>query len=446
VTTWYRHRRLLLSRWLRVTHWEYWPAWLTYIPVAAYIIWLMARHRSAMAFTAANPAMPAAGFIGESKIDILRGLGTTRNAVAPSAFIDATWSTDAKLARAAQLMHTLALDLPVVLKPNVGQRGAGVVVARTQEELARYLESAATDTILQQYVPGVEFGVFYYRRPSAARGRIVSITEKQLPAVVGDGRRSLERLILEDRRALGMARFHLRRHPAALADVPLAGTRVSLGDCGSHCRGATFLEGSQLLTPALDDAIDEIARGYPGFYFGRFDVRAPSVADFTAGRFTIIELNGVTSEPTHIYDPRVAVTDAYRALFEQWRLAFEIGSENVTRGAKAWSLFDLVHLIRQYREPAGTEDVQSRRYSTWRPWVASCFKLPCASSTGSTRKSPGWLCCRNSVRLRASAARAPTSRLSTMASARSQAPNTRAPLMRSASASSRPWTERSSAR
>jgi hypothetical protein len=225
-------------------------------------------------------------------------------------------------------MHTLALDLPVVLKPNVGQRGAGVVVARTQEELARYLESAATDTILQQYVPGVEFGVFYYRRPSAARGRIVSITEKQLPAVVGDGRRSLERLILEDRRALGMARFHLRRHPAALADVPLAGTRVSLGDCGSHCRGATFLEGSQLLTP--------------------------SVADFTAGRFTIIELNGVTSEPTHIYDPRVAVTDAYRALFEQWRLAFEIGSENVTRGAKAWSLFDLVHLIRQYREPAGT--------------------------------------------------------------------------------------------
>ena len=349
----YRSRRLLLSRWLRVTHWEYWPPWLTYIPVAAYVIWLMVRHRSATAFTAANPAMPAAGFIGESKIDILRGLGTTRNAVARSGFIDATWSSDARVARAEQLMGTLNLELPVVLKPNVGQRGAGVVVARSQEDLARHVESATTDTILQQYIPGVEFGVFYCRRPSAARGRILSITEKRLPVVVGDGSRSLERLILEDRRALGMARFHLRRDRAALSDVPLAGTPVWLGDCGSHCRGATFLDGSRSLTRAVEDAVDEIAHGYAGFYFGRFDVRAASVADFMAGRFTIIELNGVTSEPTHIYDPEVSVIDAYRALFEQWRLAFEVGSENVARGDKVWSLFDLIGLIRQYREPAG---------------------------------------------------------------------------------------------
>ena len=46
--------------------------------------------------------------------------------------------------------------------------------------------------------------------------------------------------------------------------------------------------------------------------------------------------------------------DAYRALFEQWRLAFEIGSDNIRRGAQAWSLCDLFGLIRQYREPAGT--------------------------------------------------------------------------------------------
>jgi hypothetical protein len=345
---------MLLSRWLQLTHWEYWPPWITYIPVAAYVVWLMLRHRRATAFTAANPAIPAGGFIGESKIDILRGLGTTRNAVAPTGFIDGTLSVEAKLARARQLMRTMGLNLPVVVKPDAGQRGAGVVVARTQEALTRSLESATADTILQQYVPGLEFGVFYYRRPSEPRGRILSITEKHLPAVVGDGQRSLERLILEDRRTLAMARFHLRRNRAALADVPPAGARISLGDCGSHCRGATFLDGGRLMTPAVDEAFDEIARGYAGFYFGRFDVRAASVADFTAGRFTIVELNGVTSEPTHIYDPGVRVIDAYRALFEQWRLAFEIGSDNIRRGAQAWSLCDLFGLIRQYREPAGT--------------------------------------------------------------------------------------------
>jgi len=350
----HRRRRLLVSSWIRLTHWEYWPPWVTYVPVALYVLWLMVRHRSATAFTAANPAIPAGGFIGESKIDILRGLGATRDAVARSGLIDATLPSDARFARAEQLMQTLALDLPIVVKPNAGQRGAGVVVARTWAELRRYLESATGDTILQEYVPGVEFGVFYYRRPLERRGHVLSITEKHLPTVVGDGRRSVERLILDDRRALGMARFHLRRQRAALGQVPLAGERISLGDCGSHCRGATFLDGGRWLTPAVHDAFDAIAQAYEGFYFGRFDVRARSVADFAAGHFTIIELNGVTSEATHIYDPDVGVLDSYRALFDQWRLAFEIGAANVARGAKVWSMFDLIGLIRQYREPAST--------------------------------------------------------------------------------------------
>ena len=346
----YRRRRLLVSSWVRLTHWEYWPPWITYVPVAAFVLWLMLRHRSATAFTAANPAIPAGGFIGESKIDILRGLGTTRNAVARSGLIDGTLPREGKLARAAQLMQTLALELPVVLKPDVGQRGAGVVVARSKAEMTSYLESTTADTILQEYIPGVEFGVFYYRHPLEPRGHILSMTEKHLPAVVGDAMRSLERLILEDRRSLGMARFHLRRHRTALRQVPAKDVRISLGDCGSHCRGATFLDGSRWLTPSVDDAFDEIAQGYAGFYFGRFDVRSSSTADFTAGRFTIIELNGVTSEATHIYDPEVTLIEAYRALFDQWRLAFEIGAANIARGARAWTVFELVGLVRRYRQ------------------------------------------------------------------------------------------------
>jgi len=346
----YRRRRLLVSSWVRLTHWEYWPPWITYVPVAAYVLWLMLRHRSATAFTAANPAIPAGGFIGESKIDILRALTTHRNAVARSGLIDGRLTSDAKLQRAEQLMQTLRLELPIVLKPDVGQRGAGVVVARSKAEMISYLASTTADTILQEYVPGVEFGVFYYRHPTEQRGHILSMTEKHLPAVVGDAMRSLERLILDDRRSLGMARFHLRRHRNALRQVPAKDVRISLGDCGSHCRGATFLNGSRWLTPSVDEAFDEIAQSYAGFYFGRFDVRSPSTADFTAGRFTIIELNGVTSEATHIYDPEVTLTEAYRVLFDQWQLAFEIGAANIARGARAWTVLELIGLVRRYRE------------------------------------------------------------------------------------------------
>jgi pimeloyl-ACP methyl ester carboxylesterase len=346
-----RQRGLLRSTVLRLTRWEYWPPWITYVPVVVYVIGLAVRHRSVTVFTAANPAMPAGGFVGESKIEILRGLAGSGGFIARSGVIDRRFTGPERVARAEQIMQALAVDIPVVLKPNEGQRGSGVVVARSREQMAAHLASTAVDTIVQEYVPGLEFGVFYYRRPTEARGHILSITVKHLPFVVGDGRRTLEQLILRDRRALGMARFHLQRQAAHVTDVPAAGEIVSLGDCGSHCRGATFLDGRALLTPALEQVFDRVARSYEGFCFGRFDVRAPTLDDFMQARsFKIIELNGVTSEATHIYDPEVSLLDAYRALFEQWRLAYEIGAENAARGAAVTSVRSLLWLVVRYRE------------------------------------------------------------------------------------------------
>ena len=299
------------------------------------------KHRSATLFTAANPAIPGGGVVGESKHAILRGLAGSPAHVARHRLIRACLRPAGRLSQADAFMTAERLELPIVLKPNVGERGAGVAIVRTREELAAYLDAAVTDTIVQEYVPGVELGVFYVRRPAARHGWILSVTEKHLPAVTGDGCRTLERLILDDARAVGMARFHLRRQSARLNEVPAAGETVSLGDCGSHCRGALFLDGARLRTPAVEAAFDGIARRYDGFYFGRFDVRAPSAEAFARGEFSIIELNGVTSEPTHIYDPAVSLAAAYRALFEQWSLAFEIGAENARRGAHVtppWAL------------------------------------------------------------------------------------------------------------
>jgi hypothetical protein len=195
-------------------------------------------------------------------------------------------------------------------------------------------------------VPGLEFGVFYVRGPGESRGRILSITEKQLPSITGDGRSTLEELILNDANTIGMARFHLRRHADRLYHVPAYAQMVRLGDCGSHCRGARFYDGGALLTPELERAIDDIAARFDGFCFGRFDLRVPSREALMRGEgIKILELNGVTSEVTHIYDPGVSLIEAYRALFGQWRLAFEIGAENAARGARVSSLAELVGLV-----------------------------------------------------------------------------------------------------
>ena len=349
----HRGRRLLLSSWRRLTRWEFWPIWAAYLPVAAYIVWLMVKHRGVTLVTAANPAIPGGGIVGESKFAILRGLAGSPANVAASALLEGDWPPGVKLARTEAFMRGHGLSLPVVLKPDAGQRGSGVVVIRTHDALVAALGAATVDTVVQEFVGGEEFGVFYCRRPSEPRGRILSITRKQLPTVRGDGVRSLERLILDDERAVCMARFHLREQQSRLAELPPRGEIVSLGDCGSHCRGAIFLDGSALRSEALEAAVERVAAAFQGFYFGRFDLRAPSAGALRAGRdFKILELNGVTSEPTHIYDPAVPVREAYRALFEQWRLAFAIGAENVARGAGKTSLFELARLAWRSRREA----------------------------------------------------------------------------------------------
>jgi hypothetical protein len=211
----------------------------------------------------------------------------------------------------------------VVGKPDVGERGEGVTILRDAAALDAWAAIAPREALLQRYVGGVEHGVFYYRRPGEPSGRIFSITAKELPEVTGDGARTLEQLILADDRAVCAAPLYLDRNAHRLDAVPAAGERVRLVEIGNHCRGAVFRDGRRLETPALAARIDAIARSLPGFYFGRFDVRSPSLEAFQAGRdLSVLEINGVTSEATHIYEPGARLVAAYRTLFEQWRLCF----------------------------------------------------------------------------------------------------------------------------
>lgn len=345
LATW-RGRRMLVSYSRKITRWEFWPAWMFYPPVMAYIAYLALKYRSLTLFTAANPAIVGGGFTGESKIAILQGLSPAKELLAHSAVIERSSDRESRLRFAKTFMMDSGFGFPIVLKPNQGQRGQGVAIVRSDREMIEYLSRAETDTIIQEYAPGEEFGVFYYRIPGEARGRIFSITEKRMPVLIGDGIKTLEQLILSDQRAVCMARVYLEKQKARIWEVPKSGEGVQLVELGTHCRGAIFLDGGWIKTEALEEAFDRISRGFEGFCFGRYDVRTPSIADFREGKnFKIVELNGVTSEAAHIYDPKYSLFKAYKTLFQQWRIAFEIGAENRRRGAQPASLRELLSLL-----------------------------------------------------------------------------------------------------
>lgn len=349
----WRGRRLLVSTWKRTVRWEYWPPFVFYAPVALYVLWLGVRHRGLTLFTAANPAIEAGGFINESKAAILSGLAAAGDVVPPWQLLPEAEDAASRVEAVRRFVAERGLTLPIVLKPDAGQRGSGVVVARSWAVVEAYLSGARYDVIAQAYVAGEEYGVFYARRPSEERGRIFAVTVKTMPVVVGDGRRTLEELILADPRAVAMAAIYLVEQRARLSEIVPAGSPVQLVELGTHCRGAYFGDGIQLTTPELEAAVDRIGRAFPGFFFGRYDVRSPSLDDFRRGAFHVIELNGVTSEATSIYDPAHGLIDAYRTLFAQWRLAFAIGEENRERGVTPTGLPALAKLVGRYRATSG---------------------------------------------------------------------------------------------
>lgn len=342
----YESRRRLIGSVRRILQWEFWPIWAVYLPLLPYLIFLAIRHRSLTIFTAANPGIPTGGLTGESKADILRNLAGCPGAVPDFTLLSTALSPQARVSAASRFMAERGLTYPVVLKPDVGERGNGVAIIRNDEALVAYLQAAKGATILQRYIEGPEFGVFYYRYPGATKGTVFSITEKRFPAVIGDGVHDLWRLILADERAVCMARTYARLCPTPMHRVPAMGETVSLAEIGSHCRGTVFLDAGSLRTPQLEEAIDAIARAHQGFYVGRFDIRAASRQAFRSGQsLSVIELNGVGGEATHIYDPKVGILDAYRSLRTQWRIAFEIGAINRRRGAVPFTVRELTSAL-----------------------------------------------------------------------------------------------------
>jgi hypothetical protein len=348
-----RLRRSASPRPERITSFfEFWPGWIAYTPIVLQWIGLGLRYGNPILATAANPTIEAGGLCGESKQSILDQMsGAARDWIAPytvcstGAFAE---SNDLAVAEAA--MAEAGLAFPLVVKPDVGCNGTGVCLVHSQAELARYLAAfpRLTRFMLQALIPHEgEAGVFYIRRPGESRGTITSLTLKSSPLVVGDGRSTLRDLIMADPRCAQVPHLYLPRLAGRLHEVPATGERVKLVFVGNHCKGSTFKNGAKFISQELTDRIDAIAQSIPNFHFGRFDIRYESTASLRAGDgFRIIEVNGVGSEATHIWDPQTTLREAYAAQFFHYRSAFEIAAANRAAGHKPTSFFTLLRMWR----------------------------------------------------------------------------------------------------
>lgn len=335
-----------------VSFFEFWPQTYFYAPMFVYWLWLSLKHGGRFTLpTISNPLMPMGGWIGESKAAVFDLSGPyARSFISPWAVFVRT--PDATVADALAVVRKAGIEeFPFVAKPDMGCRGVGVRRVRDDVELAAYIDGfpPGQQIVFQKLVDyEAEAGIFYVRKPNETRGRIISVTLKYFPYVYGDGTSTLRQLIERDRRAGPLKHIYLPRHKDRLDTVLAAGEPFRIAFAGSHSRGTIFRNGNALVTEAMTDAFDRIAKDVKEFYFGRFDIRFASIDDLQAGRnFKIVEINGAGAESTHIWDRNTRLLDAYRALAAQYAAMWEIGAANARRGFRPSGLFDF---IRAYRD------------------------------------------------------------------------------------------------
>jgi hypothetical protein len=312
----------------KLTHWEYWPFDVVYLPM--YFVWFYyaAKARSFFFFNAANPRIKNAGFLMESKKEIYD--------IIPPQFIPKTlfFKCGTKEDEILQAVGNAGISFPCIAKPDIGGKGRGVEKIHALEDIADYAAKIKMDFLVQEFISyPKEVGIFYCRMPDKPDGFISGIVAKEFLIVKGDGVSTLTQLIEKD------PRYHFQL--AALQKIYGEGLNVilkkdelrNLVPYGNHARGAKFIDVSHLADVAFTKTWDTIFKQVPEFYFGRLDIMYSNEEDLKAGKnFSIVELNGAGSEPTHIYDPRHSIFFAWKEIARHFRLLCTISIKNHRRG------------------------------------------------------------------------------------------------------------------
>lgn len=315
-------------------------------PLVGIWIWHAIRERDFFFFSRTNPGIPTGGFFGESKSAILHHIPAgakpatllLRMPVSPSEAID--------------LVGHEGLRYPLIAKPEVGERGWNIERIDDSHALAAYITRHPIDTIVQEYVAfPVELSILAYALPDGSTAKVTSVCEKEFLHVTGNGGQSLGELILANDRALLHVEKLWANFGSRWSEVLPEGETLILEHVGNHCRGTIFLDRNDQIDDRLSDVMIGLLRTMPDVFYGRFDLRVASWAALREGRdIRILEFNGASADPAHIYQPGYSLWQAYRDIGRHWAIMAQIARQNRRLGhAKAGIRAMIAALIVYFR-------------------------------------------------------------------------------------------------
>jgi len=329
---------------IKLRSWEYWPFGIIQFPAILYWLWLSLRSRSLVFFSASNPGIPTGGMFGESKFDILKTI--------PEQYLPETifFSLPVSTAQVITRIDSAGMKLPLIFKPDIGERGFMVEKINEQKEIEDYLRRIKVSFLVQEWVQlPLEFGVFYMKFPIDQKGKVISVVAKEMLAVTGDGKSSLQELIFRnDRAKLQWKKLKVSYHGRLSCIVP-RDEKVELVSVGNHALGTRFIDASHLINDRLSNTFDSISNQIPGFYFGRFDLRCATAEDLYGGKIKIMELNGCGAMPVHIYDTDFSFWKALSVQVIHWDHIFRIARANKKQGVRYMSHKEAFAFYRKFK-------------------------------------------------------------------------------------------------
>jgi hypothetical protein len=329
---------------IKLRSWEYWPFGIIQFPVIMYWLWLSMRARTFLFFSASNPGIIMGGMFGESKYDVLKKVPS--DLIPKTILIQIPISTQSVI----EILKREGYSFPVVFKPDLGERGHMVRRINTPDDIAEYITTVKSAFLVQELIDlPKEFGVFYTRFPNEEKGVVTSVVMKEMLGVTGDGKTSLQDLILkQDRAKLQWHKLRLK-FKDRLSEIIPNGKSIELVSIGNHALGTKFLDGSHLINAHLSTTFDRISKQIDGFYFGRYDLRCNTLDDLYSGNIKVLELNGCGAEPAHIYQPGYSFFKAVKVLIIHWRNIFLIARQNHLRGVAYISRKEARRLYRRFK-------------------------------------------------------------------------------------------------
>jgi len=310
----------------KLTKWEYWPTYMFYVPMIPYYLYKAIQARNLTFYLATNPSIKYSGNGTESKFKTIELIPKKHQ---PKTIFVKTGETFESV---KNNIIKEAISFPLIAKPDVGFRGFLVQKVSDFETLKTYLQKNDVDVLIQEFIDFKnECGILYARIPGEPKGVITSITLKKFLTITGDGISTLSDLIIADKRARVYYDYLKTIHNERMDSIPEKDIEEIISVIGNHARGTQFINGNHLIDDELTNILDTFNKKIDGWFYGRLDIKYDTFEKVIQEEdFKVIEINGIISEPTHIYDPTTGATyfGALKELRRHWGIISDIAVTN----------------------------------------------------------------------------------------------------------------------